>query len=92
MGPGVATPLFSASRIFSPEERCLNGCNILFAKFRVEDCLESNSSMLIIKLQPTYHTVLASAQCLLRWRDIALCIGRAHSNKLDNVEHCGGRA
>ena len=37
------------------ENRCMNGCNVLFSEYRVEDCLE-----LYIDYQPLAHLSYSS--------------------------------
>ena len=54
----------SAIRIFS-ENRCMNGCNVLFAESRVEDCLELNFRY--VDYQPL---ALLSYSAYVCWRSV----------------------
>ena len=46
---------------FFSEDRCLNGCNILFAESQVEDCLELNFKY--VDYQALAHLSYSSCVC-----------------------------
>ena len=50
---------------FFSENRCMNGCNVLFAESRVEDCLELNFRY--VDYQPLAHLSYSS---YVRWRSV----------------------